>query len=67
MLLLLLEFLCCLNCDFNSFFIFIKKEGLYCKVNDVANIANLVLYGILRREALLQNSIELIITAVVVT
>jgi len=33
----------------------------------VANIVNLVLYGILKREALLQNLIELIIAAVIVT
>ena len=33
----------------------------------MANIVNLVLYGILKREALLQNLIELIIAAVIVT
>ena len=44
-----------------------EKEGLYCEVDDVANAANSVLYGIPRREALLQNSTELIIAAVVVT
>ena len=67
MLLLLLEFLYCLNCDFNSFFVFMEKEGLYCEVNNMANTANLVLYSILRREALLQNLTELIIAAVVIT
>ena len=66
-LLLPLEFLYCLNCDFNSFFVFVKKEGLYCKIDDIANAANSVLYGIPRREVLLQNSTELIIAAVVVT
>ena len=66
-LLLPLEFLCCLNRDFNSFFVFMEKEGLYCEVNDIANTANSVLYGIPRREALLQNLTELIIAAVVVT
>jgi len=66
-LLLPLEFLYYLNRDFNSFFVFVEKEGLYYKVNNMANIANLVLYGILKREALLQNSTELIITAMVIT
>jgi len=66
-LLLPLEFLCCPDRGFNSFFVFVKKEGLRCEVDDVANAANSMLYGILRREALLQNSTELIIAAVVVT
>jgi len=52
-LLLPLEFLYYLNRNFNSFFIFMEKEGLYYKVNNVANTVNLVLYGIPRREALL--------------
>jgi len=66
-LLLPLEDLCCPVRDINGFIVFVKKEGLYCEVNDVANAANSVLHGVPRREVLLQNSTELIVAAVVVT
>ena len=52
-MLLPLEFLYCLNYNFNSFGIFIEKEGLYRKVDDIANAADLVLRGVLGRDALL--------------
>ena len=66
-LLFSLEFLCSLYRELYSLFIFSKKEGLYYKINNVANIANLVVNGNLEREALLYNLTELTIAAVVIT
>jgi hypothetical protein len=62
-----LELLCGLYCELYGFFVFGKKEGLYYEIDDVANAANLVVNSNLSREALLYNSTELIITAVVIT
>jgi hypothetical protein len=62
-----LELLCGLYCELYGFFIFGKKEGLYCEIDDVANATNSVVNSNLSREALLYNSTELIIAAVVVT
>jgi hypothetical protein len=42
-----------LNCNFNSFFIFIKKKGLNSKVDYMAYILNLVLSSWPGQEALL--------------
>jgi hypothetical protein len=62
-----LELLYGLYCELYGFFIFSKKEGLYYKIDDIANAANLVVNSNLNREALLYNSTELIIAAVVIT
>ena len=67
LLLCSLELLCGLHCKLYSFLVFSKKEGLYCKINNMANAANSVVNSNPSREALLQKSTELIITAVVVT
>ena len=53
MLLLLLEFLYCPNYNFNGFGVLMEKESLYYKVNNIADIADLVLRGVLGRKALL--------------
>ena len=48
-----LEFLYGLYCELYGLFVFGKKEGLYCKIDNVANVANSVVNGNPGREALL--------------
>jgi len=48
-----LKFLCGLYCELYGLFVFGKKEGLYCEIDDIANAANSVVNGNPGREALL--------------
>lgn len=65
-LLLALEFLCCIDCDFNSFVVFGKQEGLYGEVDDVADTSNPMLNSVPAWPAFLQEATEFIVAAVII-